>query len=47
MLTTNSRAASTSRCECREGRIATLSIGGAEHTVPTHARVMMLSFSLP
>src|SRR5665648_251880 len=46
MLTTNSRAASTSRCECREGRIATLSIGGAEHTVPTHARVMMLSFSL-
>src|SRR5450759_636760 len=47
MLTTNSRAASTSPCECREGRIATLSIGGAEHTVPTHARVMMLAFSLP
>ncbi len=46
-LTTNSRAAFTRRCECRDGRMATLSMGGAEHTVPAHASVMMLGFSLP
>ena len=45
MLTTNSRAAFTSSCEYRDGRIATLSIGGEEQAVPAQASVMMLGVS--
>ena len=42
MLTTNSLASLMSLWEYRDGRIPNPTVGGSEHTVPAHAKVIML-----